>query len=470
MSENPNFNPEGDPKPKKNAKNKIDPANQKKQIAMMVGAVVLCAGLVTWTALLLKDRLQVNDANEQTSNVDIMEMSEYDGETAETTTATRVVAQPWSEEDITTAAAESTSTGVTSSTSATHATAPATLVTQPAHFVRVTTTTARPAATAAPQTNAPAATHTEAQQPQPTQTQAPPQETQPQTPTAVSPPTGAQIPYNQLLAMYLSAQNSGCSAYFADALGSAQPVVVLSGTHGMYAISPAADVNHRYLLGGTGSDLPHPTGQPFRLSHFDGNARSLYYTSEGNNAKIIGYFDNTTCNSVWANLYYTQSGAEWQTEYVINRTAADGSVSALASGGATAYELYGSAEAFEQVFARELSAAGFQTGNPAEYPELHANDAADSSVLWSKAGSYNSGFSLQGSGVYGVVSTTSDSANLRAGSTIASNIVAVIPAGSFLCVDRSGTVNGWVPVSAMVNGTWHSGYMSSELLMTWNEP
>lgn len=458
-----------DPEKKRNKKKQ----SQGKQIAMMAGAVAVCAIMVTWTVLLLRQRLGQNDTTEQTSGVDIMELPPDDDLTAEVTTVTAVTALPWSEEDVSTASMKTTdpnaTTTSTSATNATAATAP--LVTQAPNFVRRGTTGRAPSTTAGGGTASPT-THTQAQQPPQTQVQQQtqqPQETQPQAPAAVSPPAGAQISYSQLLAMYLSAQNSGGTAYFADGFGNAQPAVILGSNSGLYAVSPVGDVSKRHRLGGTGDENPHPTGQPFRLYQCDGGStRAVYYVSTGNDCKTVGYFDAASCNQIWASLHYAQAGAEWQAEYTVMKTAADGTATACSSGTATAAELYGAADAFDQAFAQALQTAGIQTGNPDNYPEYQANDANDSSTLWSKAGSYNSGFSLQGNGAYGVVCTVNDSANLRAGTTTASNIVAVVPPGSFLSVDRSGTVNGWVPVSALINGTWYSGYMSQELLMTWN--
>lgn len=440
---------------------KKKPQNQVKQIALMAGAVLVCAVMVTWTVMLMRERLGRNGTSEQSSSVDVLELPpDY---TEETGTVTKVTALPWSEEDITTAPPKTTDPdATTTSTSATNATAAsAVLSTQPAHFVRVGTTS-RTQATAAPGT-----THTEAQQPP--QTTVHNQETQPQTPTPASPPAGAQIVYNHLLAMYLSAQSSSGSAYFADAFGNAQPAVILSSDSGLYAITPVGGVSKRHRLGGTGDENTHPTGQPFRLYQCDSDTtRALYYVSEGDNNKTVGYLNNATCNQIWATLHYTQAGAEWQAEYTITSTAPDGTSTQLSAGSAAASELYALPETFVQEFDRQLQTAGIQPGDTAAYPELLPNNANDSSTLWSKAGSYNSGFSLQGSGAYGVVCLTNDSANLRAGTSTASNIVAVVPPGAFLSVDRSRTVNGWVPVSALINGTWYSGYMSSELLMTWD--
>lgn len=463
MSEKMNRAPE-----KKNGSKKM---SQGKQIAMMAAALVVCAVMITWTVLLMRQRLGLNDTSEQSSGVDVLELPPEDPLQTTTSDVTRVTALPWSDEDSTTAAPKTTdpnaTTTSTSATNATAATAP--LRTQAANFVRRGTTSRQPATGAAGTTASPT-THTQAQQPP--QTTAPaqqPQETQPQAPAPVSPPTGAQIPYSQLLAMYLGAQQSGGTAYFADGYGNAQPMVVLGDQTGLYAVSPVGDISKKHRLGGTGDENPHPTAQPYRLYQCDGStSRSVYYISRGTDCMTLGYIDAATCKQVWASLQYVQAGAEWQFNYTIMNTAADGTSSAAGSGQSNTAELYGSSEAFNQEFTNALQAAGIQAGNPDSYPEFQANEANDTSTLWSKAGSYNSSFSLQGSGTYGVVITVNDSANLRAGTTTASNIVAVIPPGSFLSVDRSGTVNGWVPVSALVNGTWHSGYMSSELLMTWN--
>ena len=450
-------------------KQKTQKMSQGKQIAIMAGALAVCAVMITWTVILMRQRLGLNDTSEQSSGVDVMELPPEDYLSTTTTDVTAANVRPWSEEDITTAKPKETdpnaTTTSTSATNATAATAP--LATQAANFVRRGTTARQPAATQA--TAAPAAptTHTQAQQPPQTTVQ--PQETQPQTPAPVSPPTGAQIPYSQLLAMYLSAQHSGGTAYFADGFGNAQPMVILGNDHGLFAVSPVGDISKTHRLGGTGDDNPYPTAQPYRLYQCDGgSSRAVYFTSTGADCKTVGYIDAATCRQVWASIKYTQAGAEWQTNYTIMNTAADGTSAAVSTNQAAAAELFGNSDAFNQEFSAALQAAGIQTGDPASYPEFQANESNDSSTLWSKAGSYNSGFSLQGNGAYGVVITVNDNANLRAGTTIASNIVASIPPGSFLSVDRSGTVNGWVPVSALVNGTWHSGYMSSELLMTWN--
>ena len=48
--------------------------------------------------------------------------------------------------------------------------------------------------------------------------------------------------------------------------------------------------------------------------------------------------------------------------------------------------------------------------------------------------------------------------------------IASLPAGTFVCVDGDydpANHGIWCPVSACVNGTWHSGYVSAVYVLTW---
>ena len=55
--------------------NQSDQSKQKKQLIMMTGALALCAVLVTWTVLLLKDRMGEADTIEQTSQFEITQVN-----------------------------------------------------------------------------------------------------------------------------------------------------------------------------------------------------------------------------------------------------------------------------------------------------------------------------------------------------------------------------------------------------------
>ncbi|MCQ2417138.1 MAG: hypothetical protein MJ071_04925 [Oscillospiraceae bacterium] len=450
-------------------KKKKKPANQWQQIAVMAAVLLVCAVLVTWTVLLMRERLGMNQSSQQLSDADIIEMTGNNPQTAETTTVTKVTGLSWGDalegdEESTTVSVGSVTTITTVSTKRVPATAPATapLKTQPAQFSAIGTTAKRGSSTAAPRTTT---TRTTAKTEPPHTTH---QEVQP--PTNVSKPSGAQITYNQMLALYLGTQQGGYAAYFGDSYGHAKPFTVSEIDSSLYLTSAAAGVKSQLLLGGTGSTTKLVTNAPYHLFLCTGNnTRSLFYTSEGLQSKILGYYDAAGSGNVWAEIQYVQTDTQCQAFYTIYHWNAQGAAEVLASGMTPANAMYDvTFESFASEWQQILEDAHMIEGSTVQYTELEANSTADLSTLWSKSGSYNSGFSLQGNSIYGVVCcSNNENANLRAGTTTASNIVASVPSGSFVCVETQGKLSGWVPVSVLVNGTWHSGYMSSDLLTTW---
>ena len=110
--------------------------SQKKQLIMMVVLLAVCAVLVTWTVLLLKDRIDRNQTNEQISQLDLTEVSE-NGDTETTAPVTGV--GMW--EDVLAGVTTVTSVKIRATLPATESQPPATrkFVTQPAVFIRVTT-------------------------------------------------------------------------------------------------------------------------------------------------------------------------------------------------------------------------------------------------------------------------------------------------------------------------------------------
>lgn len=450
---------------KKKSKKKKN-QNQAKQLAMMGGAILLCAVMVTWTVMLLRERLGMNDMTEQNSVAEILEMSDLDAEVTDVTTETGAVYAPWMEEERETGTTAATTSGTTVTTSATNATAAPSVRPQNPNFTPVGTAAQHTTVTSA------AVSASTPQQTQATTTQTPVQ--QPQTPnTAV--PAGAQIAGNQMLAIYLAAQVSGASTYYADALGNSHPAVIMTGNSGLRIMTSAAAITEQNPLGGTGDSTEHTwqTGAPFRVFTYDSGNRYLYYTSEGNNYRILGYFDLSTCTNVWARLHYYQIGVDWQAEYHISRyvrpEASFGSRSEITSGTGDAAELYGTVAAFEQELARALQTSGIPAGDPAGFAELAANDQDDLNALWSRAGDYNSGFSPQAGCVYGAVNALTGTVNLREGAGTNTGSIAAVPAGSFLSVDAAHTTGGWVPVSVLMNGSWIDGYISAEYVLLWKD-
>lgn len=444
---------------KKNAKQV-----QRKQIAAMAGAIVFCAVMITWTVMLVRERLSRYDTNEQTSIADFTEISGWDDEDPDATTTTRPVYAPWYEDETTTAPL-STTNGTTTSTTATNATAPPNITPQSPNFIPAgTAASARTTATST-ESNAPAATETTttAVQTQP-----------PQTPNTAA-PAGEQIAANQMLAIYLAARGSGSSAYYVDAYGNSHPAVIMTGTSGLRIMTSAAAITEQNLLGGTGESTEHTwqTGAPFRVFTYDSGNRYLYYTSEGNNFRIVGYFDLTTCTNVWARLHYYQIGVDWQAEYHISRyvrpEASFGTVSEISSGTGDAGEPYGTVAAFEQELARALQTSGIPAGDPTGFTELAANDPNDLDVLRARAGDYNNGFSPQAGYVYGAVNALTGTVTLRGGAGSDTGSLAAVPAGSFLSVDTAHISGGWVPVRVLMNGSWIDGYISSEYVLLWKD-
>ncbi|HAM68104.1 MAG TPA: hypothetical protein DCP68_00595 [Ruminococcus sp.] len=431
--------------------------SQTKQIIIMAAALLVCAVLITWTVLLMRERLAANDnTTNEYSRSDLAEM------TGAVTTVTTVTDPGPAEftEASTTADTLTTSDGSAAVTSTqANATAPAVITVQPSNFSKVTgngKTTARGGqATQGGQTTTTTTTaaHTEPVI-QPTDQ-----------------PAEGQIGYNKLLALYLAASQNG-SAYFVDAQGSSQPTVILHGNGGYYAASPADDFSTRNRLGGTGDASEHPwqTGSGFNFMQYDAGSRFIYYASQGNNYQILGYYDTATCENVWARLHYYQLGVEWQTEYHIHyshRTdRADGTQTELQFGTCAASGLYQVPLDFEHILDTELQNRGISIGSWATYNEMYANNAADSQALRSKAGSYNSGFTAGAGETYAVV--TEGNAQLTdAGGAV----LAALPAGAIVGVGTNALpLSGSVNVRAVVNGETMNGVMNSAQLLAWSAP
>lgn len=446
--------PGGGNSPKKKGGKQL---SQTKQILLMAAALLFCAVLITWTVLLMRERLSANNTNEY-SRTDLAEMTgimttvteETDAGPAEFTEAS------------TTVTTVSTDASGTVTSSLTNATAPAVITKQSANFSKITgnglKTTARggqQATQAGQQTTTTTTTRTEPVI-QPTDR-----------------PAEGQISYNKLLALYLAAEKNG-TAYFVDAQGAAQPTVVLHGNGGYYAASPADEFSTRNRLGGTGDASEHPwqTDAGFNFMQYDSGSRFIYYASQGNNYQILGYYDTATCENVWARLHYYQIGVEWQTEYHVHyshRTdRADGTQTELQSGTCAAEGLYQVPLDVEHILDTELQNRGMSIGNWASYTEMNANSAADSQALWSKAGSYNSGFTAAAGETYAVV--TESGAVLAASAGGAA--IAELPAGAIVGVstDALPLGGGSVAVRAVVNGTAMNGYMNGAQLLAWSAP
>lgn len=425
------------------AKNKKQ--NQTKQMIGMAVVLAICAVMVTWTVMLMRERFAETDIlNEQRSSVDIWEMS-----SAEDSVQTAV--PEFTEKPVTTTTV-STGTETTTTTTQTNATAPPKVTVQDPHLVKLSTTKS---------------TQTTAAQPSGGGTTS----TEPQGAPSNS-PSGSEIAYSRLLALYLGAQNQNGSAYFADAYGDAEPTVVLHGTGAYYVASAADNFSTYNPLGGTGGTEEHSwqTDSPFRIYQYDDDSRYLYYSSQGNNYEVIGYYDPATCENVWARLHYYQLGVGWQAEYHINHCARpdslNGTQSELYSGTFDVDALYTLSEDFMQTLVEELHNRGMSVGSWTNYKEISANAQAD--ALRSKAGSYNMGFAPQSGDTYGVVASGGATVTLRDASGAS---LAVLPDGALLSVPASALPlgTGATEVSAQVNGTWKKGYLDSASILVWSD-
>ena len=466
--------------------------SQKKQMIIMVAVLALCAVLVTWTVLLLKDRFGQDPTNEQNSQFDIAQVSSE----AETTAPVTQISGLGMWEDVL-SGSETIPTRKTISLAdiTTSATQPVTkkLVTQAAVFIKLTTaktnathkknTTTTAAThkpngqngTTAPQQNATtasqhAATHT-TPQPNTTHTQT---VTQPQTTPApssgVTPPSSAQIIYNQLLAAYLGAGAQNGKAYYFEPSANDQPTVVVGNADGYQVVGKAEasdnkDQNAKLItLGGTGSDSP--TGADFTFHKNAGGTNYVFYESQGSNHKIMGAFNPNNGDNVWMRVHYTEENGTVSADYHISKKTGSGAAAELSSGTCAADSVY----AIPADLSALAAAAGFPAGDLSSLPEVYANAQDDINALRSRAVVYNDGFSLQPGSMYGVINTSGIQVYLRAGMSTASNLIKPLPAGTFVCVDDNYDPDSqgmWCPVSVYTDDTWKSGYVSAVYVLTW---
>ncbi|MBR4199953.1 MAG: hypothetical protein IKQ91_01585 [Oscillospiraceae bacterium] len=431
------------------AKKKNSKKNQRTQLIMMVAALVVCAVLITWTVMLLRERLAENRImNEQSSSVQVWEQS-----SAEETEEPLKTAVPEFQEATVTTTSTTEYTGTTESTRPPDATAPPAVKVQDPHFVKATSVKGKQT-TNSQHSASGGTTYTETQ------------------PVPENVPAGTQIPYNQLLALYLGAQAQGGHAYFMDGAGNAEPTVVLHGNSGYYVVSAADEFSVKNRLGGTGGSAEQPwqTGADFKLYQYDDNGRYLYYSSQGNNFQIIGYYNAATCENIWARLHYYQLGAGWQAEYYIHHCnrpdSMNGTESELNSGTFDTQELYGIPAEFLQILSQDMLAKGMSAGNWNGYYEITVD--SQEAVLRAKAGNYNSTFTPAAGSVYGVVHSGGGTATLR-NAAVAGATVANLPDGAFLSVPSAALplTDGTVSVSAMVNGEQMTGYLDSKYILVW---
>ncbi len=463
--------------------------SQKKQMIIMVAVLAVCAVLVTWTVLLLKDRFGQDPTNEQNSQFDIAQVDSEAETTAPVTEATGL--GMW--EDVL-AGSDTTPTRrtLTLSDITTTATQPVTkkLVTQAAVFIKLTTaktnathkkttttttvskkpngqngtTGAQNHATTASQQ---AGTHTTAS-PHTTHTQTatqPPQTTP--APSNVTPPSSAQVIYNQLLAVYLGAGAQNGRAYYFEPAGNDLPTVVIGNQNGYRAVCKSDQSASTVRLGGTGDENPWKTGADFTFRKNTGGTNYAFYESQGSNNKIMGAFNPNTGDNIWMRVQYTEENGAVKAEYHIYRQTAAGASTELSGGTCNADSVY----AIPADLAAITAAAGFPAGDLSSLPEVTANAQGDLAALRNRAGTYNDDFSLaKPDCMYGVISANADSAYLRAGMSYASNIIASLPAGTFVSVDGNfdpDDATVWCPVSVNVNGTEQSGYVSRVYVLTW---
>lgn len=451
------------------AKKKVDQKKQMKQLLIMAGMLVGCAVLITWTVLLMKDRFGNSaEMNQQNSAVDYIEMSSY--EDSEQTQQTAV--PEFTEATTTTTVTESTGSTESGTTTATNATAPKRVTVQSVQFSKIPGTVTRTQTTtlAAGKTQSPKTTaksnHTTAASERTTQT-----ETRQVTPDSA--PTEAQLPYNELLALYLGAQAQNDEAYFVDGSGNAPATIVVHGEQAYRAVSSADNYSLSNWLGGTGGSEEHSwqTGVAFKLYHYEDGDSYIYYTSAGDGYQVLGYYDCKTCDNVWARLHYYQVGVGWQAEYHIiysNRPdSANSSGTEIYNSTFDAEAIYTISAEFEQQLEKEMQAHGMSAGSWNDYIEIKPNQQSD--ALWSKAGPHNNGFAPQSGETYGVV-TGSSNVSLYASANTGSAVTASLPAGTFLSVPKNELPVGsnMVSVQAKVNGAWVSGYIQPEHLIAWS--
>ena len=442
--------------------------SQTKQLIIMIAALLLCVVLITWTVLLMKERFsQQNRTNEQSSRADVLEMSRGDSseDEAQQTAAEFTEAST----TVTTVTTLSTESGTATMT---NATAPAKITVQSVVFSKVTggansrTTTTKTVATTQPHQGGTTQPHQGGGAATTATTAA-------ATLTPSGAPSDAQVGYNQLLALYLAASSDG-TAYFVDAQGNSQPTVILRGGSSYYVSSPADDFSIRNRLGGTGDAAEHPwqTDADFMFRRYDANSRYIYYTSQGNNYQILGYYDTATCENVWARLHYYQIGVAWQSEYHIHythRTDAGGTEMEVNSGTCDTTGLYQVSLDFQHSLDQELQNRGISVGSWADYIELHPNSQADTQTLWSKAGSYNANFKVNAGETCGAIAANG-TAPLRA--SAGGNIIAELPAGTLVSLSKAAaqTAAGSVQVTALVNGEMTEGYAEAAQILAWSAP
>lgn len=447
-------------------KKKIDQKKQLKQLIGMAAALIVCAVLITWTVLLMKDRLgQGAELNEQNSTVEYYELSSAEDDPEE---ATQTAVPEFTEATTTTTTVGSTDSTESGTTTATNATAPKRVTVQSVQFSKVPATATRTVATtvAAGKTQSP---KTQTKNNQTTAATERTTQTEPKQVTPDSAPTEAQLPYNELLALYLGAQSQNDEAFFADANGTSPATVVLHGNQAYRVVTPADGCNLGKWLGGTGGTEEHSwqTGTGFRLYQYEDGDRYLYYSSSGDSYQVLGYYDCRTGDNVWARLHYYQVGVGWQAEYhIIHRDGQGGSGTEIYNSTFDAEAVYTISAEFEQQLEKELQARGMSAGNWNNYSEIKPNQQSD--ALWGKAGTHNNGFAPQSGETYGVV-TGSGNVTLYSAANTGSAAAASLPAGTFLSVPKDALPAGgnMVSVQAKVNGTWVSGFIQPEHLAAW---
>ena len=458
----------GSAKTKNSKKNK-----QMKQLLIMAAMLVVCAVLITWTVLLMRDRIGRNaQLTEQNSDVEYLELS------SEEPDQTNQTAVPEFTEATTTATtAESGDSTSSVTTTATNASAPPRVTMQSVVFSKIPTTATRPQNT---QTTARQQTTTRQQTNKPqtrTNTTTAASErtttTEAQQVTPKSAPTEAQIPFNELLAVYLGAQAQGNSAYYFDVNGNSQPTVVVRKDKEYRVISPAEHYSFSNRLGGTGGAEEHPwqTGSDFMLKEYDDGDRYIYYSSSGDNNLILGYYNCRTADNVWARLHYYQVGVSWQAEYHIaygNIRSGDGNWTEACTDtfdAASAYDVV--AADFQQPLEKELRSHNMAMGSWGEYKEVKANQQAD--ALWEKAGTHNSGFAPQAGETCGAVTGTG-TVTLYSAANPSSAAAAMLPAGTLLSIPKTALPIGgnMVQAQAKVNGAWVTGYLQPEHVIAWS--
>ena len=451
---------------------------QTKQMIILAVMLIICAALITWTVLLMKEKLaQQRQMTEQDSMVDLVEMSR--GETSETAEVTHQTEVPEFTEATTTATASGTGDTSTTATTMTHATAPKRVTVQTVSFSRVTLTSTKAQHTTAAggkQTTQAGAKTTQASKTtqsskatsQTTASTAQTTHTDAQKLTPNSAPTAAQLPFNELLALYLGAQAQGNSAYFVDG---DTPTVVLHSDKAYRIATAADDYAMTHWLGGTGGtdDNPWQTDKPYTLKSYHDGDPYIYYTSNsgaGGEYQVIGYYNCKTGDNIWARLHYFQVGVGWQAEYHIMNSK-NGTTTELFTSTSDAEALYESNAAIEQL-EKDLRSLGMSAGSWNSYTSLEPNQQGD--ALWSKAGEHNKGFAPQSGETCGAVSGTGNATVYSAANTT-SAAAASLPAGTLLSIPKNAVPVGtdMVPVQAKINGTWVSGYMQPQDVLAWAE-